>query len=59
MSHFGTNCNFIREHGSIKKTLAEQAGIKLNLGSNKIEGLIRLASMRQKDSECLSNTNRK
>lgn len=29
--------NFIREHGSIKKNPAEQAGIKLPLGSNKIE----------------------
>jgi len=36
--------NFIREHGSIKKTPAEQAGIKLDLGQNKIENLIRLAS---------------
>ena len=36
--------NFIREHGSIKKTPAEQAGIKLELGQNKIESLIKLAS---------------
>ena len=36
--------NFIREHGSIKKTPAEQAGIKLPLGQNKIENLIKLAS---------------
>lgn len=36
--------NFIREHGSIKKTPAEQAGIKLNLGKNKIENLIKLAT---------------
>jgi len=36
--------NFIREHGSIKKTPAEQAGIKLELGQNKIENLIKLAS---------------
>ena len=36
--------NFIKEHGSIKKTPAEQAGIKLDLGKNKIENLIRLAS---------------
>jgi hypothetical protein len=36
--------NFIREHGSIKKTPAEQAGIKLDLGQNKIESLIKLAS---------------
>jgi transposase-like protein len=36
--------NFIRNHGSIGKTPAEQAGIKLSLGQNKIENLIRLAS---------------
>ena len=36
--------NFIREHGSIKKTPAEQAGIKLDLGQNKIETLIKMAS---------------
>ena len=36
--------NFVREHGSIKKTPAEQAGIKLDLGQNKIESLIKLAS---------------
>ena len=36
--------NFIREHGSIKKTPAEKAGIKLDLGQNKIENLIKLAS---------------
>lgn len=36
--------NFIREHGSIGKTPAEQAGIKLDLGQNKIENLIKLAS---------------
>lgn len=38
--------NFVREHGSINKTPSEQAGIKLDLGSNKIEGLIRLALKR-------------
>jgi hypothetical protein len=37
--------NFVREHGSIKQTPAEKAGIKLNLGQNKIADLIRLASM--------------
>jgi hypothetical protein len=36
--------NFIRDHSSIKKNPAEQAGIKLKLGQNKIENLIRLAS---------------
>jgi len=41
---FRIHYNFIREHGSIKKAPAEQAGIKLELGQNKIENLIRLAS---------------
>ena len=36
--------NFIREHGSIKMTPAEHAGIKLDLGQNKIESLMRMAS---------------
>jgi len=36
--------NFIREHGSIRKTPAEQTGIKLDLGQNKIANLIKLAS---------------
>jgi len=36
--------NFIREHESIKKTPAQKAGIKLPLGENKIESLIKLAS---------------
>ncbi|MEM4379030.1 MAG: DDE-type integrase/transposase/recombinase [Candidatus Nitrosotenuis sp.] len=36
--------NFVREHRSIKKTPAEEAGIKLDLGQNKIENLIRLSS---------------
>jgi len=34
----------VREHGSIKKTPAEKARIKLELGQNKIENLIRLAN---------------
>ena len=42
--HRRIHYNFIREHGSIKKTPAEQAGIKLPLGQNKIESLIKLAS---------------
>ena len=41
---FRIHYNFIREHGSIKKTPAEQAGINLDLGQNKIETLIKLAS---------------
>lgn len=36
--------NFVREHGSIKKTPAEASNIKLDLGQNKIETLIKLAS---------------
>ena len=44
MSQIIINYNFIRKHGSIKKTPAEQAGIKLDLGENKIENLIKLAS---------------
>ncbi|MHB8601938.1 MAG: IS6 family transposase [Nitrosotalea sp.] len=35
--------NFVRGHGSIGKTPAEKAGIKLDLGQNKIEKLIKLA----------------
>ena len=42
MSLFGK-----REHSSIKKTPSEQAGIKLDLGQNKIETLIKLASQRK------------
>ena len=41
---YGIHYNFIREHGSAKKTPAEQAGLKLDLGNNKIESLIKLAS---------------
>jgi len=36
--------NFIRDHSSLGKTPAEQAGIKMDLGQNKIKGLIELAS---------------
>ncbi|MDE1844461.1 MAG: IS1/IS6 family transposase [Thaumarchaeota archaeon] len=36
--------NFIRDHSGIGKTPAEQAGINLELGENKIESLIKLAS---------------
>ena len=38
--------NFIRNHNSIGKTPAEQARIKLELGQNKIESLIKLASQK-------------
>jgi len=44
---FRIHYNFVREHGSIKKTPAEQAGIKLDLGENKIENLIKLAIKRK------------
>jgi hypothetical protein len=46
---FRIHYNFIREHSSIKKTPAEQAGIKLDLGQNKIENLIKLASSKKHD----------
>lgn len=36
--------NFIREHGSMGKTPIEQVGVNLELGQNKIESLIKLAS---------------
>jgi hypothetical protein len=35
--------NFCREHSTIRKTPAEQAGVRLSLDGNKIEKLIRLA----------------
>lgn len=41
--------NFIRNHSSIGKTPAEEAGIKLDLGQNKIETLIKLASKNNLD----------
>ena len=41
---FRIHYNFIREHGNIKQTPAEKTGIKLDLGQNKIENLIKLAS---------------
>lgn len=41
---FRTHYNFVRTHSSTKQTPAEQAGIKLDLGENKIEKLIKLAS---------------
>lgn len=37
--------NFVREHGEMKKTPAEASNIKLDLGQNKIEDLIKLASI--------------
>ncbi len=38
----------------MSKTPAEQAGIKLELGKNKIENLIKLASIKQKKNHRLS-----
>ncbi len=40
-------CLILREHGSIKKTPSEQAGIKLELGQNKIESLVKMASKKK------------
>ncbi len=40
------NYNFVREHSTLKKTPAEQAGIKLELGQNRIENLMKLAAKR-------------
>lgn len=36
--------NYCRVHSQLGKTPAEQAGSKLELGSNKVESLIRMAS---------------
>jgi transposase-like protein len=44
------NYNFVREHSTIKKRPAEKARIKLSLGENKIENLIRLA-VKNKDGK--------
>jgi hypothetical protein len=38
------NYNFLRVDSSIKKTPAEQAGINLDLGENRIQNLIRMAA---------------
>lgn len=40
---FRIHYNFVREHSGIKMTPAEKAGIKLDLGQNKIESLIKMA----------------
>jgi len=45
---FRIHYNFVREHSAIGKTPAEQAGIKLDLGNNKIESLIKMASCKTK-----------
>ena len=39
-------CNFVRGHSAIGKTPEEQSGIKLELGENRIETLIKLESKR-------------
>jgi transposase-like protein len=41
------NYNFLRTHQAIRKTPAEQAGVNLDLGENKIENLIRLAAKKR------------
>ena len=41
---FRIHYNFVRQYGSIKKIPAEQAGIKIDLGQDKIETLIKLAT---------------
>jgi putative transposase len=38
------NYNFLREHSTIKPTPAAKAGIKLQLGENKMRNLIRMAA---------------
>ncbi len=48
------NYNFVRENSTIGKTPAEKAGIKLNLGENKIENLIRLAKSRKQKIDQIS-----
>jgi len=50
---FRIHYNFVREHSSIKKTPAEQAGIKLELDQNKIASLIKLASQNKSTRNCL------
>jgi hypothetical protein len=37
--------NFCREHSTLGKTPAEQAGINLNLQGNKVESLIRIPNV--------------
>jgi transposase-like protein len=39
--------NYCREHSKLGKTPAEQAGVKLQLGENRIESLLRMASRDQ------------
>ena len=41
--------NYCREHSQLGMTPAEQTGIRLDLGENKIESLIKLAARNDKD----------
>ena len=50
--NFRIHYNFVRNHSTIGKTPAEQAGIKLELGENKIESLIKLASKLNYHESC-------
>lgn len=43
--------NTCREHSRLKVTPMEAAGLKIDLGQNKIESLIRLASTRGTDEQ--------
>jgi hypothetical protein len=40
--------NYCREHSKLKKIPAQKAGIQLDLEGNKIEGLIRLAAIKDR-----------
>lgn len=44
---FRVHYNFVRNHGSIKQTPAEKAGIMLNLQENKIKNLMKIASSKK------------
>ncbi|AFU60417.1 putative transposase [Candidatus Nitrososphaera gargensis Ga9.2] len=46
--------NYCREHSVLKKTPAEQAGIKLDLSGNRVESLMRLAAKANNESAMLS-----
>ena len=45
--------NFCREHSKLGKTPAEQAGIKLDLGKNKIENLIKFSSKKLNENSLM------
>jgi transposase-like protein len=46
---FRIHYNFCREHSTLGNTSVEAAGIKLDLGQNKIENLIKLSSQLKRD----------